>query len=273
MLSTFEAQLGINLDLYAVFITWALMFTRTVIVVTMVPFLGGKGIPGNIRIIVAFVLTTFAYMCIYGATEPVLPDDKAILIAYFFKEMFFAVAIGITTIMCFYAIEAGGRIVDSQRGSSNAQIFIPALGQVTIYGLFQYWLGLAVFIAVGGHIVFLGAYLEGFQTVNVLSLPVIQPGMSPFLKLLIRMSADVLIWGMQLAAPVLISIFLTDLVLGIANKMAPQIPVFELGFLMKGYVGSAMFAVSIFVLSRQINLFYEIMNNNVVHITKYFAMS
>lgn len=272
MLQALQDSFNLNLDLWSALVVWALIFSRTIAMLIFVPFLGGRGVPSRVKLMLGLILATFVYWSMYGTTEPTLPEEKAWIIAYFFKEIFFGLSIGMVTILCFYAIEAGGRIVDSQRGSSNAQIFIPALGQVTIYGLFQYWLGVSFFIAIGGHVDFMQVFLESFNAVNVMELPTIAPGVSPFLKLFLRMSADVLVWGMQLAAPILIAIFLTDLVLGIANKMAPQIPVFELGFLMKGYVGSAMIAVSIAVLIDQMQGFTDIMNDNVLKIVKYFAI-
>lgn len=265
------AQLGINLDFFAVFITWGLIFTRVFVMLTLVPFLGGRGIPGRIRLLTSIVLSTYVFYFLNYDLESQVPDDHGLIIALFFKEIFFGLAIGFTTIMCFYAIEAGGRIVDNQRGSANAQIFLPALGQVSIFGLFQYWLGLSLFLSLSGHLVFLKVFFESFQTVPVFMLPHFDPGLSPFLTLLIRMSADVLILGMQLAAPVLITIFLTDLVLGISNKMAPQIPVFELGFILKGYLGVVMVFVSVHILIKQMGGFFDVMNNNVERIVRHFA--
>lgn len=264
-------ELGINIDFYATLIGWGLVFTRIFVVLIMTPFLGGRGIPGRIRMLTSAILAVYVYYFIADDMVNKIPDESGLIIALFFKEVFFGLAIGITTIMCFYAIEAGGRIVDNQRGSANAQIFLPALGQVSIFGLFQFWVGLAIFLAVSGHIVFLGAFMDSFAQVPVFSLPTLEPGFSPFLKLLIRMSADVLILGLQLAAPVLIAIFLTDLVLGIANKMAPQIPVFEIGFMIKGYIGVVMVYVSIAVLVTQMEVFFNLMNRNVKAIIIYFA--
>ena len=271
MLGQIEQLLGVDLDLYATLIVWGLMFTRTLVMLLLVPFLGGKGVPTRVRLVVSFVLASFSYFVLYSENPPVMPDDRAILFAYFFKEVFFGLALGMTTVMSFYAIEAAGRIVDNQRGSANAQIFLPALGQVTIYGLLKYWIGIGVFLAMGGHIPFLKAFIGSFELVPVMSLPNIAPGFSPFLILVIRMSSDVLVLGMQLAAPVLIGVFLTDLVLGIANKMAPQIPVFEIGFMLKGYVGSAMVAVSIVVLVDQMSVFFDVMNSNVFRVIQYFS--
>ncbi len=264
-------QFGVNLDFFAVFITWGLIFTRTFVMLTLTPFIGGKGIPGRIRFLTAAVLTSYVFYFLNYNLENQVPEDKGLIFALFFKEIFFGLTIGLTAIMCFYAIEAGGRIVDNQRGSANAQIFLPALGQVSIFGLFQYWLGVSLFCAISGHLVFLQGFMDSFRTVSVFTLPKIEPGLSPFLALIIRMSSDVLIMGMQLAAPVLITIFLTDLVLGIANKMAPQIPVFELGFILKGYVGVAMVFVSVHILVRQMGTFFNVMHNNLEYVVRYFG--
>lgn len=266
-----EKQLGITIDLYSVLIVWGLVFTRTFVMMILTPFLAGRGVSGRIRLLLALTLSLYIYKIMGAGWGDQLPDDKGLIIALFFKEIFIGLAIGLTTIMCFYAIEAGGRIVDNQRGSANAQIFIPQLGQVSIFGLFQFWLGLSFFLTMSGHIPFLKAFVESFQHIPVLELPRVAPGVSPFLQLMIRMSADVLLWGMQLAAPVLIAIFLTDLVLGIANKMAPQIPVFELGFMLKGYVGIVMVYVSILVLVTQMQLFFDMMNDNVRKVILLFA--
>lgn len=264
-------QFGITIDLYDSLIGWGLIFMRTFVMLMLTPFLGGRGVSGRIRMVTAIVLSVFVFANLQDTLSGQLPDDKGLIIALFFKEVFIGLAIGLTTIMVFYAVEAGGRIVDNQRGSANAQIFVPQLGQVSIFGLFQFWLGLALFLQLNGHILFLNAFLKGFQVVPVFFLPTIEPGLSPFLQLMIRMSADVLVLGMQLAAPVLIAIFLTDLVLGIANKMAPQIPVFELGFMLKGYVGVVMVYVSLLVLVTQMDVFFKLMNENVEKVIRFFA--
>jgi len=269
-MSHFFEQLGINIDFYDFLISWALVFTRIFVILIITPFLGGRGVPGRVRFVVSFVISVYIFIVIKDSLLNNMPDDNGLIIALFFKEIFVGLGIGITSIMCFFAIEAGGRIVDSQRGSANAQIFLPTLGQVSIFGLFQFQLGLALFLFMGGHTVFLRAVFQGYVDVPVYALPTIAPGVTPFLELMIRMSADVLILGVQLAAPVLIAIFLTDLVLGIANKMAPQIPVFEIGFMMKGYIGVVMVYLSVMVLASQMDVFFDVMQSNVVRVIKYF---
>ncbi len=264
-------QLGINLDYYAVLISFGLVFTRIFVTLMLTPFLGGRALPSRIRFLISLVLSGYVFYFIRGDELKNIPTDKAILVALLFKEIFFGLAMGMTAIMIFYAIESAGRIVDNQRGSANAQIFLPALGQVSIFGLFQYWLGLALFLAIGGHTLFLKAVFGSFKVLPVFVMPQLAEGISPFLQLMIRMSADVLILGMQLSAPVLIAIFMIDLVLGIANKVAPQIHVFELGFLVKGYTGVAMVYLSIVIITLQMQEFFKIMLGNLQELIILFA--
>jgi len=154
---------GVNLDFYSAAIGWCLIFTRIFVMLMLTPFLGGRTIPGRIRLLTSVILASFVFYFIKSNLINKIPEDNVLIVALFFKEIFFGMALGITAIMCFYAIEAGGRIVDSQRGSANAQIFLPALGQVSIFGLFQFWVGIAIFLFISGHTIFLQAFFERTQ--------------------------------------------------------------------------------------------------------------
>lgn len=265
------SALGIKTDLLFVFVCWALIFMRVLIVILLNPFLGGKGVPPQARMTVAIVLSLFLYPLIVPPLKGLLPVNKGIILALFFKEIFFGLTIGLVTTMVFYAIESAGRVVDQQRGEANAQLFVPQLGQVTIFGSFNYWMAVAFFLSIGGHRLFLKAFFESFQTVPLLGFPSLAPGFSPFLQFLVRLSGDVLIIAMQLAAPVLITVLLIDIVLGIANKMAPQINVFELGFAVKGYAGPLMIYISLLVLITQMDTVMNGMVHSIYQLTTLFA--
>lgn len=262
--------LGIKIDFYAAFLTWGLLFTRITVMLLLTPFLGTRAIPTRARTAMALALSVFFYPILVHPILGDFPENHGILFALYLKEAFFGFTIGFSTIMVFYALESAGRIVDHQRGGANAQVFVPQLGQVSIFGLFNFWLAIALFLSIGGHRHFLEAFFLSFKTVPLLSLPDLEPGLSPFLQLLVRLSGDVLVIAVQLAAPVLITIFLIDLVLGIANKMAPQINVFELGFAVKGYAGPLMIYVSLLVLVSQMDFIMKKMVKTVYELTFLF---
>ena len=72
-----------------------------------------------------------------------------------------------------------------------------------------------------------------------------------------RITGEVIYIGIQMAAPVIIAIFFVDIILGIANRIAPQINVWMLGFTLKGYVGVLLLFISITMISDRI-VYYSI---------------
>ncbi len=263
--------LGITTDLHFVFICWGLIFTRITVMLLLTPFLGSQAVPSRGRIAVAMALSIFMYPLIVPPLQGTLPDDNGILLALFFKEAFFGLAISLVTVMVFYALEAAGRVVDHQKGGGAGELFVPQLGQVSETGLFNFWLAMAFFISIGGHRLFLKAFLESFQTVPLLQLPHLDSGLSPFLKLFIGLSGNVLVTAVQIAAPVVIAAFLVDVVLGIANKMAPQINVFELGFAIRGYVAPLILYIALLTIVNQMDSVLKGMIQSVYEISHIFS--
>ena len=87
----------------------------------------------------------------------------------------------------------------------------------------------------------------------------------------IRLSADVLVLAARLSAPVIIAILLADVVLGIANKVAPSINVFELGFSIKGVTGVLVVYIAIMILYDEFQVVTKGMVAVVRSIFKLFA--
>lgn len=267
----FAESLGIKIDLYFTLICWGLIFTRIFTMMILNPFMGTRALPGRVRLITAVVLSLFLYPFLVPGVVESVPSDKAVILALFFKEIFFGLVIGIVTSMTFHALESAGRIVDDQRGGANAQLFSPQLGQVSIFGLYMFWLSIAFFLSIGGHRLFLRAFFKTFTIIPILQFPNIAPGLSPFLDYLVVLSGQVLLVAVQMSAPVLIAILLADIVLGIANKMAPQINVFELGFAIKGYLAPLMVYIAFTVLVLQMDKLLDGMVKSVTDLAKLLA--
>jgi flagellar biosynthetic protein FliR len=262
-MAPFIKSLGFDFDLFPELIVWGLIFVRIFVMLLIVPFMGSKALPGRARMALALVLSFFLYPLIGAPLKGSLPEGANVILALYFKEAFFGFTVGFVTLAIFHALEAAGNVVDNQRGGANAQLFVPALGQVSLFGLFNFWLGIAFFLSIGGHRLFFEAFFNSYLSVPLLKLPNLAPGFSPFLEFIVRLSGDVLLIAIQLSAPVLIAVFLVDTVLGLANKMAPQINVFELGFGIKGYVAPLMIYVTMLVFVSQIHVILNTMIDSV----------
>lgn len=227
-----------------------LLFTRTFMMVSVTPFLGSRAVPGRVKIVTALAITAFLYPVLRPTFDiAFFPGWNAVLLGLFLKETLVGFAIGLTASLVFYGIQAAGLMIDNQRGVANAQIFVPQLGtQGSIFGLFQFQAAIALFLAIGGHRLFLKAFFEGFLTVPIFYVPPFEMGFYSFFEFFVHLTGNVLLLSAKLSAPVIIAIFLADVVLGIANKVAPQINVFELGFGVKGITGVIVVFVSVSVL-------------------------
>lgn len=262
----------IDLDLTFPFIAGGLIATRLLVAINLTPYLGGKPVPGTIRISTAFALTLFIYPLIVPSIDrAAVPREPVLLVVLFLKEAMFGMLMGLVNQMIFFGIQAAGNMIDNQRYVANARIFNPALGsQASIFGLFLYQLVIAIFLSMGGHRVFLGALVESFQSVPLLTYPSIAPGITPMIELFIKLSADTLIICLQLSAPVLIAIFVADLVLGITNRIAPMINVFEMSFNIKGFVGVLLVYLALPLMIYQSKIWFDGMGKTFQKIALFF---
>jgi type III secretory pathway component EscT len=268
----FLSSVGVDIDLTFPMIAGGLMMTRFLVALNLTPYLGVKPVPGNIRTSTAMALTFFSYpLVVPGLDRSQLPHDVLILMALFFKEAMFGMLMGLVNSMVFFGIQSAGSMVDNQRYVANARIFNPALGaQTSIFGIFYYQLTMAIFISLGGHRYFISALIESFQKVPLLTLPVMGPGITPVMDLAMRLASDTLIICLQLSAPVLIAIFVADLVLGLTNRIAPMINVFEMGFNIKGFVGVLLVYMALPVTLFQAKHWFHVMIDDFYKITQFF---
>jgi len=240
------------------FIT-GLIFIRIMVAVTLTPYLGARPVPGTVRTALAFALTLFCYpFASQLAPANQIPDNNILLFALFLKEALYGTFLGIINAMLFYGIQSAGNMIDNQRYVANARIFNPALAsQASLLGVFFFQFSIVLFIMFGGHRYFLEALIVSFQKVPLLSFPdmtrfAVSSGSNieivPILTFMARLSADTLIICLQLSAPIIIAIFVADLILGVMNRIAPMINVFEMGFSIKGFVGVLLFYLSLEIL-------------------------
>ncbi|MBI2091717.1 MAG: flagellar biosynthetic protein FliR, partial [Deltaproteobacteria bacterium] len=233
------SRLGINVNFSFVLIFASLIWVRILAIVSVIPFLFGKPVPKTVRIGGSMVLAAFAYRYLITASPPPVTEDMIVLSMLYLKEAFIGLVIGFGAALIFYGFEAAGQMIDSQRGMSIARVLIPELGtQSSLAGTFLFQLSVVTYLTVGGHQLFFNAVYGSYQVLPLFEFPNIAgAGLMPLMDFFIKLSAQVLVLSVQIAAPVIIAILIADIILGVANRIAPQINVWELGFNVKGYLG------------------------------------
>lgn len=234
----FLAQLGANNSYAFVLIFGGLLWARFLGMVGVIPFLFGKPVPMRVRVGSAFVLAMFVLPILLPDEQPAVTNDLIVLGMLFVKEALIGVTIGFIASIIFYAFEAAGGMIDDQRGMSIARLLIPQLGTMgSLTGQLLFQMVIVVYLALGGHQLFLEAFYNSFVLLPVLEFPRIHPGWWPVVQFVMYMTGEVIRIAFAIAAPVVISILITDIIMGVANRIAPQINVWEMSFNIKGYVG------------------------------------
>ena len=92
---------------------------------------------------------------------------------------------------------------------------------------------ITLFLTLNGHHLVIYAIGESFQTIPLDTFPKFSHGMWPFFDLMMRVFADLLRVALAISAPVLLATFLTDIALGMINRVAPQVQVFFISMQIK----------------------------------------
>lgn len=252
-MESYLQRLGLNVEFPFILTIAGLIWVRALSMISVIPFLFGKATPRVTRLGMSVVLTIFLYPILATPGLSVEGIDTLRLLTLFFKEVLFGLTLGFAVSMFFYGFQAAGQMIDNQRGVSLARILIPELGeQVSISANFLFHFAMVLFLVSGGHRLFLKAFAESYLVLPLLEFPASVEGLFPIVDLLGVMTAKVLFLSVQLAAPVIIAILLADIILGVANRFAPQINVWELGFNIRGYLGVLMLFLALGFLASQV---------------------
>lgn len=228
----------------------ALILSRILPIFLLAPLFGGRLLPVVVKIASSLAFTLVLYPAIEAAT-PDLGSLGALPVAtLFLKELVLGSALGFLASMPFFAAEAAGRLADTARGATLAEVLAPPSGTRTS-PLADLALQIAVvlFFATDGHLVFLRALAASYETVPLEGFPVLVL-QSGALELVVGATARLVLIALGLAAPVLCALVLADFALGFMNRVAPPMEAFFLGMPAKAVLGVCAFllALSGFVL-------------------------
>jgi flagellar biosynthesis protein FliR len=119
-------------------------------------------------------------------------------------------------------------------GLNLSSVFDPSMGAGgSLMGDLYYFIALAVFLIFGGHYALLNGVKAGFD-----SLPLLSLGMNEsLLETLVGMLQSSMTLMLKLAAPMLITVLVVDLALGLIGRAMPQFNVMQAGLSIRSIVG------------------------------------
>jgi flagellar biosynthesis protein FliR len=242
--STLETILhgaGIHLDLKSSLALYGLIWARLLSTLSLVPFLGGPSVPGQIRVGLAAILAAVLLPGL-SAGAGTVSDSSLVYVALLAKELAVGALIGLLTQIVFYGVQLAGILIDTQRGMNQITYMAPQLpGHVSALGNLKFQASLVLFLAVQGHLLFLRALANSFTFVPLLTMPRMHAGLTALASEAGRITADAILIGAELAAPIVLAIFLIDLSFGCIGKVASQIHITTDSNTAKSWLGLALF--------------------------------
>jgi type III secretion protein T len=170
-----------------------------------------------------------------------------VYIGYLTKEILIGAILGFLAAVPFYIAQMAGSLIDHQRGSSSLQVTDPSTqSQTSSIGLLYNYVLIALFFSLNGPFLFLDGLASSYELIPVDGLisPTLFNLKTTFWNQIFHLFATVMNLAIQLSAPALIGILLTDMFLGIANRLAPQVQIVFLGISLKSWVGIALLAAA-----------------------------
>src|SRR5262249_54536997 len=141
----------------------------------------------------------------------------------------------------------------------------------SILGQVKFQASIALFLSMNGHLMYLRGLDDSFRRLPVAQFPQFHAGMQGMVDQIIRISADVVVVGLQLAAPVLIALFLIDLSFGAIGKVAPQINVHSESQPVKSLIGLAVFLLALGLVFQRLEYHFAVMLRAVTDIVRSFV--
>ncbi|MCX7795024.1 MAG: flagellar biosynthetic protein FliR [bacterium] len=219
--------------------SFLLIFLRIFAIISVFQPFSIRTIPTSIRLLLTIAMS-FILLQLYSLKE--LPDMN-MLLALGIKEIIVGLIIGFLANIIFYMLQMVGQIIDFQVGLSLANIINPAFDiQVSPVGDLLFVLGMFIFLASGGYLQVIEAFGYSF---NIVPLGIVNLSNYIFgeaFKLLGNFTLQV---ALRFSAPIISTILLVDIIIGIIARTVPQINIFIIGLPLK--TGLAFLALIIIV--------------------------
>jgi flagellar biosynthetic protein FliR len=212
----------VNEDLSPV-VKFALLLVRPGMVVMLAPGLGGRHIPAMVKIGLVGLLA----LGLLPSVAPQTHIGNANLVLVVLHEVAVGMALAFVVQALIAGAELAGHLSSYQIGFSYGATIDPASGVrstvlVSLYGM----LAALTFLAVNGHHAVLRALAASYAGIPIGVVQVHESLVGSVREIL----ALVFVVGLRLAAPVLIVVFIIEVVVGLISRTAPS-----LNFMVVGY--------------------------------------
>ncbi|MHB8876597.1 MAG: flagellar biosynthetic protein FliR [Myxococcaceae bacterium] len=225
-ISAIGDELGFRVSFTVVLLTFSLLMSRLLPIILFSPFLGGEVVPSEVKLGIGVTLGIVLFPGLVDRLQ-YIPTGAIPFLFLMCKELFIGLCLSFVVGMIFEAAQIAGTLIDAMAGTNMAQVQVPQLNQqVSLFSSLKLQLSVVLFLTLNGHHMVIQAFADSLEVIPLDTFPRFSSGVWPFFDLLIRVFADMMRIALAISAPIFITAFLTDLALGMINRVAPQVQVF-----------------------------------------------
>ena len=158
-----------------------------------------------------------------------MPLEAGPLIGATVLQVFAGLALGFVAVLVFSVFQSAGSLIDLFSGLTIAQVYDPLSGSASgSFGRFYQLLATTLLFAIDGHLLLVRGFLTSFDAA-----PLTEISTGAGAEVLTRGIGLFFLAAIEIAAPLLAALFLTEVALGLLSRAAPQMNVFVLGIPLK----------------------------------------
>ncbi len=223
------------------FLTFVLVLTRLSGLMLTLPVFGSHSVPMRIRAMLTLGMA-FLITPMYWGQPLAHPGNLINLVVIMGREIILGLALGLAISIMLAGLQLTGQIIAQMSGmtladvaSQNSDTSVPVFGQLLDLTT------LVAFLAIGGHRQVIAALMDTFAWMP--------PGEVVFSDGLIMALSDFVsqafVLGLRAAAPIMIALLLSILVMGLISRTLPQLNIMAVGFSINAMVMLATLSVSL----------------------------
>ncbi|KAB3535867.1 flagellar type III secretion system protein FliR [Alkaliphilus pronyensis] len=246
------------------FILFLLILVRVTGIFVAAPIFSRANIPMLYKICLSAAIS-FIMLPILINDYSIEADATLSIFFYAVSEFMIGLIIGFISFMFFSVLYLAGTIIDTQMGFGMVSVFDPQTNtQIPVMGNFYNNLLSLLFIVINGHHLLIKALVHSYFLIPIgVAFNINLDAVNLFTAIM----SEIFLLAFKFSAPVLLTIFLGNVVLGILARTMPQMNVFIVGLPLKIMIGITTVIITLqyfipfseMLFDRMITAIYEMM--------------
>ena len=225
-----------------------LVLARVTPLFVLAPLFSSEMIPPRVRTVIAVAISIgLTPIALHGQH---VPSDPLVLAGLILEGLLIGLGFSIALAVLMAGIETAGSLVDVISGFSYGTLINPQNGEMTaVMSRFYSLVGTLIFLVIGGDAWTLRGLDRTFELVPLTS----APRLGPLVVGAEHVFSGIFTAALEVAAPVLVALLITDVAFGVVSRVVPQLNVFAVAFPAKVAVALLVVGASLPFVANWIN--------------------